>query len=251
MKKIFILLILIFSFFVFDNHRLIRAQDLDPSNTLNTIIDPNCGGINQVCCSIDQVNVPAFGFKDLTSPWDTIMKPVNILLNSFSNTYSVLATSIVKFTGAIFDFNYKEGYCREGTVPSDKHNPGSCTCFDNRIENISRLCLMVDAKEQSSCLSCVTDKKGIWTAVGCLESDISSLIKNTIFGWGVGLAGGFALLCIIYAAFQMQSSQGNPEKLKKAQEMLTSCIMGLILIIFSVFILRLIGVSILRIPGFG
>jgi len=48
----------------------------------------------------------------------------------------------------------------------------------------------------------------------------------------------------------MQSSQGNPEKLKKAQEMITSCIMGLMLIIFSVFILKLIGVNILKIPGF-
>ena len=49
----------------------------------------------------------------------------------------------------------------------------------------------------------------------------------------------------------MQTSQGNPEKLKKAQEMLTSCIMGLMLIIFSVLILRLIGVDILKIPGFN
>ena len=76
-------------------------------------------------------------------------------------------------------------------------------------------------------------------------------IEETIFGLGIGLAGMVSLLCIIYAAFTMQSSQGNPEKIKKAQELLTSCIMGLILIIFSVFILRLIGVSILRIPGFS
>ena len=38
--------------------------------------------------------------------------------------------------------------------------------------------------------------------------------------------------------------------LKKAQELITSCIMGLMLIIFSIFILRLIGVDILKIPGF-
>jgi len=49
----------------------------------------------------------------------------------------------------------------------------------------------------------------------------------------------------------MQSSQGNPEKLKKSQDMITSCIMGLMLIIFSIFILKLIGVDILKIPGFS
>ena len=41
------------------------------------------------------------------------------------------------------------------------------------------------------------------------------------------------------------------EKIKKAQDLLTSCIMGLMLIIFAVFILRLVGVNILRIPGFS
>ena len=79
-------------------------------------------------------------------------------------------------------------------------------------------------------------------------ANFKSIIEETVFGIGVGLAGGFSLLCIIYAAFMMQSSEGNPEKLKKAQEMITSCIMGLMLIIFSVFILRLIGVNLLKIP---
>ena len=58
-------------------------------------------------------------------------------------------------------------------------------------------------------------------------------------------------MCIIYSAYLIQFSRGNPERIKKAREYLTSCIMGLLLIIFSIFILRLIGVDILRIPGFG
>ena len=91
---------------------------------------------------------------------------------------------------------------------------------------------------------------GVWTGIGCVYTDTKAFIEKTVFGMGIGLAGVLALLCIIYSAFMMQSSQGNPEKLKKAQEMITSCIMGLMLIIFSVFILRLIGVDILNIPGF-
>jgi hypothetical protein len=68
---------------------------------------------------------------------------------------------------------------------------------------------------------------------------------------GIGLAGGVAMLCIMYSAFRMQTSQGNPEAIKKAQETLTSCITGLVLIIFSVLILRIIAQDILRIPGFN
>jgi hypothetical protein len=67
--------------------------------------------------------------------------------------------------------------------------------------------------------------------------------------FGVGLAGIAAFLCIIYAAFILQTSRGNPERIKKAREYLTNCIIGLLIIIFAVFVLRLIGVDILQIAG--
>lgn len=139
--------------------------------------------------------------------------------------------------------------------PCVKGNPSSSdssTCVCNKdVINSAKLCeeYLKGEKEYALCVDCST--KGIWTGIGCISTDLSVFIKDTLLGWGVGLAGIIALLCIIYSSFMMQTSRGNPEKIKKAQELLTSCIMGLILIIFSVFILRLIGVSILKIPGFG
>lgn len=250
MRSLFISLVLIVSLFFSTNLFLVKAQGTDPSETLNTFLNPNCGGINQACCSIDKIEIPEFK-PNLPEPWDVIVSPFERLINSLSSKFSGMVTALVDFVGEIFEFDYKKGFCKEGAVPSDKSNPASCTCLDKKLEDISRLCLMVNAAEQPKCLSCVTGKKGIWTAIGCVESDISTLVRNTAMRWGIGLAGGLALLCIIYSAFMMQSSQGNPERLKKAQEMITSCIMGLMLIIFSVFILRLIGVEILKIPGFG
>ena len=67
----------------------------------------------------------------------------------------------------------------------------------------------------------------------------------------MGLAGGIAFLLILFGGFQILTSAGNPEKLNEGRELVSSAVAGLLLIIFSVFLLRLIGYDILRIPGFG
>jgi len=136
----------------------------------------------------------------------------------------------------------------------------SCSLTDIRcIVNVQRFinnCRpLLDAKfssthEYNKCVECGLKDSGTWTALGCFSSDFSTIIKK-IFSVLLGFGGLVALGCIIYASFLMQTSAGNPEKTKKAQELITSCIAGLILIIFSVFILRVIGVDILRIPGFS
>lgn len=100
------------------------------------------------------------------------------------------------------------------------------------------------------CSNCM-NTGGFYTALGCIPLDVSTFITSYILKTGIGIAGGVALLCILYSAFRMQTSMGNAEAIKKAQENLTACITGLIIIIFSVLILKIIGVDILRIPGFG
>jgi hypothetical protein len=90
---------------------------------------------------------------------------------------------------------------------------------------------------------------GILTAVGCIPGNLGAFISK-ILSIGIGLGGLISLFCIISAAFAIQTSQGNPEKIKKAKDNLTTCIIGLILIIFAIFILRFIGVAILQLPQF-
>ena len=48
----------------------------------------------------------------------------------------------------------------------------------------------------------------------------------------------------------MMTSAGNPEQLNAGKELIGSSIAGLLLVVFSVFILQFIGVNILGIPGF-
>lgn len=96
------------------------------------------------------------------------------------------------------------------------------------------------------------DGKSINSAIGCIpvlsskEEFLSFLLK-----WAVGIGGGIAFLLIIYAGFMIMTSAGNPERLKAGQELLTSAISGLILLIFSVVILKIIGVDILGLCKFG
>jgi len=127
----------------------------------------------------------------------------------------------------------------------------SDNCICKADTGLSILCGKYVIKEQelNRCDQCLKDNYGIWTGLGCINLTFSGFVQNTLFGWAIGVAGIIAFLCIIFSAIMLQTSAGNPERLKKAKQYLTSCIVGLLLIIFSIFILRLIGVTILRIPG--
>ena len=70
---------------------------------------------------------------------------------------------------------------------------------------------------------------------------------NNIIPIAIAIGGVIAFLLIVFGGFQIILSAGNPDKVKAGQEIITSAIAGLLLIIFSVFILRLIGYDILGI----
>lgn len=89
------------------------------------------------------------------------------------------------------------------------------------------------------------------TAIGCITIDNPDTFIADILRWAIGVGGGVAFLLILYSGFMIMTSTGNPERLKAGKELLGSAIGGLILLIFSVFMLKLIGVDILKIPGFG
>lgn len=92
---------------------------------------------------------------------------------------------------------------------------------------------------------------GINTAIGCIPVEDTNAFMGWILGWAIGVGGGIAFLLIVYASFMTMTSQGNPERLKAGQELLTSAISGLIMLIFSVFILKFIGIDILKLNDFG
>ncbi len=104
--------------------------------------------------------------------------------------------------------------------------------------------------QYEECVSCEDTNEGIWTAVGCIKWEPQTIVRQ-ILRVALSIAGGVALLMILAAGFLFSTSQGDPKRVSEARELISSAVIGLLFIIFSVTILQFIGVSILQIPGFG
>ncbi|MCL4363982.1 hypothetical protein M1328_01960 [Patescibacteria group bacterium] len=246
MKKILISIFL--TFFLFFSLAFQTSAQL-PQLSIPGV---NCGVAGDVrlnrCCMVIHPTAPNPDSTGIAA----IDSVVNFLFGTIPNLFLNKVQPLVNY-----EANLSQP-CAVGVSSTTDPADPACRCIasvtpspGNYLVAMNDFCQrQTSSADQLSCVSCANEG-GVYTGIGCVKTDLQQFIQQTVFGFGIGLAGGFALLCIIYAAFQMQSSEGNPEKLKKAQELITSCIMGLMLIIFSVFILRLIGVDILRIPGFG
>lgn len=242
MKKIVFALI----FFILTFHATTAYGQTSVGSDIDKIMPGiGCGvalekGIEK-CCSMQVVKCPH-------PPGESILKHLPIIGGRIKE-YDEKCRALVDFQN-----QYGNVPCVFGTPSSSDYADPDCKCESDvtatASPQIAKMCYkyLSKSKEIDSCLNCSVG--GIWTAIGCVPLKLTSFVNNKLLPLGVGLGGLIALLCIIYSAISMQISQGNPEKIKKAQETLTSCILGLLLIIFSVFILRLIGVDILKIPGF-
>jgi hypothetical protein len=92
--------------------------------------------------------------------------------------------------------------------------------------------------------------EAVTTGLGItLWTDPEAFVKS-IFAFLLSISGGILLALIIYSGYQMMTSRGDPERIKAAQERITSAIVGFLFLVFSVMLLEIIGVNILRLPGF-
>ena len=108
----------------------------------------------------------------------------------------------------------------------------------------------------NGCKKCLYDESGniradsYWTVAGCYSTRPDMFVKsvlNIVFA----VSGGLAFIAFIGGSALILTSSGDPEKLNNGKSIVISSIFGLLLIIFSVFLLRVVGVDILRVPGFG
>jgi len=94
------------------------------------------------------------------------------------------------------------------------------------------------------------DGRSMYTAIGCIPVDDADNFVQWVFRWSLGIAGGLAFLLIVSGGYILITSSGDPEKSQEARGIITAAISGLLFLIFSVFIYRIVGREILQIPGF-
>jgi hypothetical protein len=86
------------------------------------------------------------------------------------------------------------------------------------------------------------------TALGCVPVGMDGFI-TWLLPRLFGIIGGISFLLIIYGFILVATSAGDPKKVQGARETITSAITGLVVSLFALFLLRLIAVNILHIPG--
>lgn len=185
----------------------------------------------------NQYSSPALGVGQLTRTFSTSSNTAT-LTGTTDYVYIVAADNV---TGTRF--------CESGqfTYSSEfEEFPEEPELYQGQIRNTKDLCKQAGPLEED-CLKCADGE--VWTALGCIPTSAEGLVRN-LFRISLGIAGGVALLFILFGAFTISVSAGSPESVQKGKEMVTSAIFGLVFIIFSTIILQWIGVSILAIPGF-
>jgi len=89
---------------------------------------------------------------------------------------------------------------------------------------------------------------GVWTGIGCTDTSplgiITGIIRITF-----GVVGGIALLQIIIAGIMYQT--GDEARIKAARESIIKTLTGLAVLVFSILILRIIGINILDVLPVG
>lgn len=117
-----------------------------------------------------------------------------------------------------------------------------------QLPDLTPLCAQLPAEYLTACNTCKKDGK-IYTAIGCVPTDFTSVINDYVFKYGIGIAGGIAFLRFLYGCFLILTSSGNSETVEESRAIIMSALAGLFLIIFSVFFLRTVGIDIFKIPG--
>jgi len=108
----------------------------------------------------------------------------------------------------------------------------------------------------TQCRSCLYNTNGTpkprtyFTVFGCLSTEPAAFVKS-LLGIIFAVSGGIAFLAFLGGSAIVLTSAGDPEKLQSGKDTITSAVFGILLILFSVFLLRVVGYDILQIPGFG
>lgn len=212
------------------------------------------GTFNNSSCHEDWQDITYLGTESVSQSKTISVKDVVKDTNGTYLTCFTL-TSLDRNMGTI-EVNFEDSagneVCPTQRTPVTPANYGLLEYFQNALANLTGLVPTFAAGGATTDLYCssLTVTKGINTALGCIDTDMTSGgFLRTLLTVSVGVGGGIALLLMLYGTFIVTTSAGIPDKLTQGKEIITSAAIGLIFIVLSVVLMNLIGVNILGIPG--
>ncbi|MBP9702200.1 hypothetical protein KBD69_00790 [Candidatus Woesebacteria bacterium] len=87
------------------------------------------------------------------------------------------------------------------------------------------------------------------TALGCLPYTYQPFV-TALLQFLIGISGAISLSVMLTGVFRLMTSSGDAKAIQSGRDLFSAGIAGLLLVIFSVSLLRLIAADILKLPGF-
>jgi hypothetical protein len=88
-----------------------------------------------------------------------------------------------------------------------------------------------------------------FTVFGCVKTNAGGF-TNFFMNFLSSIVGGLGFLGIIYGAVKVMLARGDKDAIREGKRYVYGSILGILVVLFSVFIVRTIGVTILNVPGF-
>ncbi len=79
------------------------------------------------------------------------------------------------------------------------------------------------------------------TALGWIPVDITAF-AGKFLSIAIGIAGGLALILLVYGSIRVLTSSGNQQSLATGRDIIIAAVSGLLFLIFSILILRALGI---------
>lgn len=90
---------------------------------------------------------------------------------------------------------------------------------------------------------------GVLSDFGCIPNNPVGFIGK-FYSIGLGFIGGVAILAILYGAYIIMTSSGDPQRLRNGKSYIFYAISGLLLTIFGYIFVQVVIRDILKVPGF-
>lgn len=131
------------------------------------------------------------------------------------------------------------GYCEELTPPANWDKCATCL-YPGVVGRTPSSILGLGVS-----ITPALDKA--YTVFGCVGTTQGGFV-DFLVSFLSSLSVGIAFLGIIYGGIKVMLARGNPEELNEGRRYIYGAIVGLLVVFFAVFLVRIVGKDILKLP---